>query len=132
MAPIGISYGYGYALWLWLCLWLCLCLDNWKARRDKMTAAMNMHSARSLSLRGKSLLIQSVICTKLWFIGAIIPLPRGIAKGLQSSIFNFLWHNKPESVRRTVMYADYADGGMKIINIAGVERIFLTNKAMFA
>ena len=99
-------------------------LDNWKARRDKMTAAMNMHSARSLSLRGKSILIQSVICTKLWFIGAIIPLPRGIAKGLQSSIFNFVWHNKPESVRRTVMYADYADGGMKIINIAEKLRAF--------
>ena len=48
---------------------------NWKDRRQKMSTAINIHSSRALSIRGKSILVDSVLASKLWCIGSILILP---------------------------------------------------------
>ena len=92
--------------------------DNWNNRIKKVSDAINIHSERALSIRGKSVLIQSVICSKIWYIGCILSLPSGIARRIQSAIFKFVWSNKPEPVKRTLMYSDYNEGGMSIVNVS--------------
>ena len=66
-------------------------------------------------MRGKSVVIQSVICSKIWFIGSVLNLPTRLARRLQYLIFRFVWSEKPESVARTTMYSEYAKGGMSIV-----------------
>ena len=93
-------------------------LENWKTRQMKIVHAVAIHSERALPLRGKSIIAQSVICSKLWFVGSIIQLPNNVAREIQSTIFRFIWGNKPESIKRTCMFSGYDNGGMNVINIA--------------
>ena len=92
--------------------------QNWKCRLKKVKTAITIHSGRALSMRGKSVVIQSVICSKIWCIGSVLNLPTRLARRLQYLIFRFVWSEKPESVARTTMYSGYAKGGMSIVNIA--------------
>ena len=32
-------------------------------------------------------------------------------------MFNFIWNNKPDRIKREVVYSDYAEGGLRVRNI---------------
>ena len=41
-------------------------------------------------------------------------------------MFNFIWDNKPDKIKRKVLYQDYSDGGLKMLNL---QKFILSLKA---
>ena len=47
-----------------------------------------------LSFRGKKLIINQILLSKLWYIWQIYTIPKYIKKEIQKRIYNFLWDGK--------------------------------------
>jgi hypothetical protein len=90
---------------------------NWGKILAKFEKAVNLYSMRNMSLMYKSNMIQMVLCSKLWYVGAVIDLPDEYRKKFERFIFKFFWGGKPEAVNRETMYNELHNGGLKIVNI---------------
>ena len=56
--------------------------------------------------------------TDLWFVQSILSNPRAkCSRQITSHLFNFIWNNKPDRIKRELMYSDYAEGGLRVPNI---------------
>ena len=42
---------------------------------------------------------------------------RCLIQVIQSLLFQFLWKNKPDKIKRQVLYQDYCDGGLRVTNV---------------
>ena len=36
---------------------------------------------------------------------------------LQNAFFNFIWDGKPDKIKRDVIYKDFAEGGLRMVNV---------------
>lgn len=43
--------------------------------------------------------------------------PNTIIPSIQSLLFQFLWKNKPDKIKRQILYQDYCDGGLRSTNV---------------
>ena len=70
-----------------------------------------MNMGRSLRLRGKGILLNSLVFSKLWYVGAVLPVTNSFVERIKSETLKFIWNNKTECLKREVLYNDYFQGG---------------------
>ena len=63
----------------------------WSSLKQKITTRADIISSRNLSLKGRILLIKSLLLSKLWYYVPICPPPPSYLKSIQQIINNFLW-----------------------------------------
>jgi len=98
---------------------------NWDQLHQKLFNVLNTFRSRDISFQGKSTVIHSLACSKLWYIGSIFPLPKLMADRFTRLIFQFFWGSTFEPVRRTVMMNDIYHGGFSLINISIKLKAFM-------
>ena len=42
---------------------------------------------------------------------------REVIQKLNSEVFSFIWDSKPDKIKRTTLYRDYTNGGLRMINL---------------
>jgi hypothetical protein len=105
--------------------------DNkiWGKVISKFEKCVNLYSRRELSFRGKSVILQTVLCSSIWYIGSLTPMPKNVGKKLNKLAFTFLWNNKPEALKRESLVNTFADGGLNIVDIkTKIECLFVKKK----
>ena len=76
-------------------------------------------SKRVLTPFGKITVIKSLAVSKLNHLFLSLPNPsNNTLKELESIFFKFLWNNKPDKIKRSIITKNYEDGGLKMINVA--------------
>ncbi len=90
-----------------------------------MKKVLNCWKARNLSLKGKCLIVKSLGLSKLQYSLSFIPAPKRFLKEVEKAVFQFIWSDKKDKIKRTVLIADYADGGLRAPDI---ESIVLANR----
>ena len=66
---------------------------------QKMENSVKLQNQRHLSLKGKTIIINTILLSKLWYVCSIFPLPKNIIPEINKIIFKFLWNNKnPEPI----------------------------------
>ena len=48
---------------------------------------------------------------------SIVRPPREVIQKLNSEIFSFILDSKPDKIKRTTLYRDYKNGGLRMINL---------------
>ena len=77
-----------------------------------------MWSMRDLTPYGKIVIIKTFAISQLVFLLTVLPNPpKTFFKTLESMFFKFIWNNKPDKVKRAVMYNDKCLGGLNMINM---------------
>jgi hypothetical protein len=73
---------------------------------------------RKLTLLGKVTVIKSFALPKLIYVLSVLPLPslKNI-KTLEKCMFDFIWNNKPEKIKRDTLKKKYENGGIKMIDL---------------
>ena len=89
---------------------------NWDNRVTKLEKRLNLWHLRTLSLKGKSLIINSLGASGLWYTATVLPMPESIHTRVTKAIFKFLWNGKTEQVRRDVCQLPFDQGGLAVIN----------------
>ena len=90
---------------------------TWEKVVTKLEKCVNLYSSRDLSLRGRSIILNVVLCSSIWYVGSLIVMPESILKRLNKLIFNFLWNGKPEAIKRETLYNSFDKGGLNVVDI---------------
>ena len=104
---------------------------NWNFRIEKLARRLESWKFRSLSLKGKSMIINTLALSGLWYTGSVVPLPAWAEKKINQIIFDFLWSGKNEQIKCEVCYLPYELGGLKVVNVALKCRALLAKSAVF-
>ena len=94
---------------------------NWDNRIIKVEKWLNMWKSRTLSLKGKSMIINTLGALGLWYTATVLPMPDFVHTRVTKAIFDFLWNGKTEQVKRTTCYLPLAMGGLAVVNPAEKE-----------
>ena len=91
-------------------------LANWTDRVTKLEKKLNMWKSRTLSLKGKSLIINTIGASGLWYTATVLPMPDWVATRVNKAIYDFLWNGKTELVKRQTCQLPFQHGGLAVIN----------------
>ena len=90
---------------------------DWSVLVDSIEKTTNLWKVRNLSFFEKSILINTVVLAKLWFIAFSVVVPQSVVTRINSVIFSFLWGNRHECLSRKTMHCNKQNGGVGIIDI---------------
>ena len=104
---------------------------NWTKVIRKLGLKLALYRSRSLSLRGKVILLNSMALSRIWFLSTVIAMPTWALRSIESQLFKFLWDDKGvEPVPRNTLYRPLCEGGLGLLhpqrqNIALRMKFFL-------
>jgi len=90
--------------------------DNWEPKLSKLDKMLTMWKSRSLSMVGKSLIINVLGVSKLLYLARVLVTPRWVIDRYNSLIWNFLWGSKIEPVARKTLHCPIDKGGLGIVD----------------
>ena len=91
--------------------------DNWLPRINKLEKSINLWKSRSLSLIGKSLVINIIGLSKFYYLARVLTLPEWVIRKINHIIWPFLWGSKIETVARSSLSCNVLEGGLGIVNL---------------
>ena len=94
-------------------------LDNsiWEKITENITKRIHIWSRVRLSLKGRRIIINQVLLSKLWYIGQIYTIPKHIKKQIEKRIYDFLWEEKKIRPPRHLIQLPIWKGGLGILDI---------------
>ncbi|PJE77730.1 hypothetical protein CI610_03342 [invertebrate metagenome] len=106
--------------------------DIWQPVFKKLSRTLDLWKLRNLSFTQKSIVIKVLACSKIWYIGTVVIMPRHYLELFQRILFRFLWNSKSEPLARSVAYASPTSGGLAIVNIkVKLQAIYLKHLQNF-
>ena len=83
---------------------------------QKMENNVKIQNQRHLSLKGKTIIINTILLIKLWYVGNIFRITKDLLPEINKTIFKFLWNNKnPEPIARETLFLPIERGGLEIL-----------------
>jgi hypothetical protein len=97
---------------------------NFNGIYNKFCKSIDNLKTRNLPMVIKPKVINLFSCSKIWYAHAVLPrVPRSLNK-YTSYMFQYLWNNSTDRIRRSIIYKDFADGGLRLINVEGKIKAF--------
>jgi exonuclease III len=91
--------------------------QNSNAILDKVKKTVNLCKGRNLTLSAKAKLVNTAICSKLWYVGCCVLFPSTTIKDINKAIFKFIWNDQTELVSRKTIIETPLNGGLGVIDI---------------
>ena len=91
---------------------------NYKEKLKRMKQTINCWRMRNLSLIGKVCVIKSLVLPQLLYLFSVlsIKIPQKFFNELNSLFFKFIWSGGKDRVKRKILYNDYLQCGLKMID----------------
>ena len=81
-----------------------------------MEECAKIQSQRNLSLKGKTIVINALISSKLWFIANVFPIPKDLIPEINKIIFGYLWkRSAAEPIAWETLFLPRDRGGLRIL-----------------
>ena len=91
--------------------------DIWQKVTRKLKTAVNLWKARTLSLRGKAVVINTCMVSRTVYTASVFPMPTETLTKINKVIWPFLWDNSPDLVSREQATRPLSEGGLGIVDI---------------
>lgn len=91
--------------------------DNWQIRINKLEKSLNLWKSRSLSLVGKSLIINVLGLSKFFYVAKVLVPPSWVFSRVNQLVWPFLWGSKIETVSRNTCHLPHRLGGLHVSNL---------------
>ena len=79
-------------------------------KMNKFDNRLNFRKSRNLTLLGKSLILKCLRIPELIYSASLSSVPKkSNVKLITSQVFNFLWNEKPDKIKRQVLYQDHSE-----------------------
>ena len=86
---------------------------NFLDRIDKAKRILNWWTSRNLTLYGRIQIIKTFVMSQFMYVSSVICTPPDVINMVNKLVFKFIWRNKRERLKRTVLLRNIADGGMQ-------------------
>ena len=90
--------------------------DNWRPKLEKLEKHLNLWKSHSLSLVGKSLIINVLGISKLLYLSAVLCVPKWVISKINNLVWPFLWGSRIETVSRMTCHQSLGKGGLGIFD----------------
>jgi len=97
---------------------------NFNQKLTELQTKLDMWSFRDLTLFGKVMLIKTIVISQLIYFASNLPVPAGIEDSVKTKCFKFLWRNKKDKIKRSGLYQDTNEGGLRMTDIALMFKFF--------
>ena len=91
--------------------------QNFFIKIQKMETKLNVWLSRDLTLMGRTLLVKALGISKLVYSASMLCVPDEVIKRVQEKLFSYLWRNKKDKIKRTVLYQRPCQGGLNFPNV---------------
>ena len=91
--------------------------QNYNEKLEKVRAILGCWKFRRLSFLGKITVLTSLAASQLVYILYSLGTNEKVLKEINKIFFNFLWNGKGDKIKRNVVINDFAEGGIKMIDI---------------
>ena len=75
---------------------------------------------------GKILVIKSLAASQLTYILAPLATNHEIIREINDLFYSYLWNNKGDKIKRSVIISEYEKGGLKMVDIATFNKSLKT------
>ena len=100
---------------------------NWTFRIEKLAKRLESWKFRTISRKGKSMIVNSLGLSGLWYTGSVVPLPAWAEKRIRSSL-TFCGLKRKEQIKREVCCLPYERGGLKVMNVVLCSSLIINTK----
>ena len=90
---------------------------NFNLKLRKLQTNLDMWKARDLTLFGRVLIIKSLGLSQLVYSASNLSVPKEITPIIKRKLFNFLWKNKRDKIKRAGLYQDREKGGIRMTDV---------------
>ena len=90
---------------------------NFEERLQDMKKILFIWNARNLSLKGRIIVIKSLVLPKITFLLSSIYVPNDILDKIHKILFDFLWRYKTPKIKKETITGLIEDGGLKMVDI---------------
>ena len=90
---------------------------NWRPRINAVDKVLSSWRSRSLSVRGKALVINALALSRIWYVASLVHMPPRIMQELCTLVFKFFWSGKQDIVSRTVVVQSPLFGCFSVVDV---------------
>ena len=90
---------------------------NFNLKLQKLQTNLDMWRARDLTLFGRVLIIKSLGLSQLVYSASNLTVPQEITPIIKTKLFNFLWKNKRDKIKRAGLYQEQEKGGISMTDV---------------
>ena len=90
---------------------------NYEEKKEAIFKTIENWQFGRLTLRGKIVVIKSLLASQLVYIMSPLPTSSGHLKDINNLLYQFLWDGKRDKIKRVEMINDYATGGLEMLDI---------------
>ena len=90
--------------------------QNFVIKIQKLQSNLDIWRSRDLTLFGRVLIIKSLGISPLVYSASNVDVPAGLEDNVKRRLFQFLWKNKRDRIKRTGLYQDYGNGGLRMLD----------------
>ena len=91
---------------------------NWGMVISRVQSTVNRWRLRGLSLRGKVIVWNSLVASKIVHVLGTCELPQWALKALNDALSSFLWRGRANSIARRVLINGKREGGLGLFDVA--------------
>ena len=99
---------------------------DYNEKMDQISNILRSWIHRRLTLMGKIQVIKSLAASQLTCILALLVTNHKIIKEINGIFYSFLWNNKGDKIKRSVMINNYESGGLKMVDIFSCNKSLKT------
>lgn len=112
---------------------------NWEGVLNGIEKRLRFWQARNSTLKGKVLILNTLMLSKVWYVLGVTPLTQGCYKNMKDVVLNFLWGNGRAKIAYYTLIGNSNEGGlglldpllrMKTLRIKTVQKFLQGNKDM--
>ena len=100
---------------------------NWEGKIQKINNIIGAWCHRDLSLKGRALLINSLLTSTLWYNVTSLAVPSWAISQIEDAIYGFFWKNKHPLVNRDILALPLREGGFNIPRLETKIQAFRLN-----
>ena len=95
---------------------------NYNNALQNIRSEINKWKNRNLTPLGKIALIKTNLISKCVHLLTSLERSENFLKDLNTELYRFLWNNKPDKIKRSIICNDHLKGGLKMVNIYAFEK----------
>lgn len=95
--------------------------ETWKNTVSKIQKQLNLWKQRKLTIKGKIIIVTSLIISKIIYPLSVYDLPNPTLNRLNSGISTFIWKHKRNVAHKTII-APYKQEGLNLIDISSKKQ----------